>query len=109
MPDGMTDRTAHTGVLSPFTLPVVCLTPIALSSFLALGQNRTTLVRIWGDDPVAWLVSAAGASERVGADVPDRRSSMVRFVGWLVITGLSVYGLSQFVTNHVVAEKDAQP
>lgn len=34
---------------------------------------------------------------------------MVRFVGWLVIAGLSVYGLSQFVTNHVVSEKDTQP
>lgn len=32
---------------------------------------------------------------------------MVRFVGWLVIAGFSAYGLSQFVKNHVVPEKNA--
>lgn len=32
---------------------------------------------------------------------------MVRLVGWLVITGFAVYGLSQFATNHAVSEKDA--
>lgn len=32
---------------------------------------------------------------------------MVRFVGWLVITGFAIYGVSQFVTHHVVSEKGA--
>ncbi len=32
MPDGMTDKKAHAGVLSPFYLSVVYLTTIALSS-----------------------------------------------------------------------------
>lgn len=31
---------------------------------------------------------------------------MFRFVGWLVVTGFSLYGLSQFIDKHVVSEED---
>lgn len=34
---------------------------------------------------------------------------MVRIVGWIVITGFSIYGLSEFVKNHVVPEKAPSP
>lgn len=34
---------------------------------------------------------------------------MFRFVGWLVVTGFAVYGLSEFVSRHVVADKGGQP
>lgn len=37
------------------------------------------------------------------------RSNMVRLVGWIVITGFSIYGLSEFVKNHVVPEKAPSP
>ena len=30
---------------------------------------------------------------------------MFRFVGWVVVTGFALYGASQFVDRHVVAEK----
>jgi len=33
---------------------------------------------------------------------------MFRFVGWLVVTGLALYGATQFVSKHVVAEKAAE-
>ena len=29
---------------------------------------------------------------------------MFRLVGWLVVTGFSLYGLAQFVDNHVVSD-----
>lgn len=29
---------------------------------------------------------------------------MFRFVGWLVVTGFSLYGLSQFLNHHVVSD-----
>lgn len=32
---------------------------------------------------------------------------MFRFVGWLVVTGFALYGLNEFVRNHVVAEKES--
>ncbi len=31
---------------------------------------------------------------------------MFRFVGWLVVTGFALYGVSEFVNRHVVADKD---
>lgn len=30
---------------------------------------------------------------------------MFRIVGWLVVTGFALYGTSQFIDQHVVAEK----
>lgn len=30
---------------------------------------------------------------------------MFRFVGWLVVTGFTLYGLGRFVGEHVVLEK----
>lgn len=30
---------------------------------------------------------------------------MFRFVGWLVVTGFSLYGLAQFLDRHVTSEK----
>jgi hypothetical protein len=30
---------------------------------------------------------------------------MFNFVGWLVVTGLALYGLAKFISNHVVAGK----
>ena len=30
---------------------------------------------------------------------------MFRIVGWLVVTGFALYGTSQFIDLHVVAEK----
>ncbi len=32
---------------------------------------------------------------------------MFRFVGWLVVTGFSLYGLSQFLDKHVTSGEDA--
>jgi len=31
---------------------------------------------------------------------------MFRLVGWLVVTGFALYGLSEFIDRHVVADKD---
>jgi hypothetical protein len=31
---------------------------------------------------------------------------MFRFVGWVVVTALALYGATQFVNNHVVVDKD---
>jgi|GEM_PF-2125133 len=30
---------------------------------------------------------------------------MFRFVGWIVVTGFALYGATQFVRKHVVADK----
>ena len=32
---------------------------------------------------------------------------MFRVVGWLVVTGFALYGLSKFAEHHVVARNDA--
>ncbi len=31
---------------------------------------------------------------------------MFRFVGWLVVTGFALYGVSEFIDRHVVTDKD---
>lgn len=32
---------------------------------------------------------------------------MFRFVGWVVMTGFALYGISQFVSRHVVLNDDS--
>ena len=34
--------------------------------------------------------------------------NMVRFVGWLTISGFAIYGLSQFIQNHVVLDANGE-
>lgn len=34
---------------------------------------------------------------------------MFRFVGWLVVTGFALYGLSEFIERHVVSDKGMKP
>ena len=34
--------------------------------------------------------------------------NVVRFVGWLAISGFAIYGLSQFIQNHVVLDANSE-
>ena len=59
-------------------------------------------VRIWGLGCLPSRISEAQRGLKV------RRLQMFKCVGWVVVTSLALYGLAQFLDNHVVTERPSE-